>query len=138
VTLVRPASATFPFSSQERFFMSASSMSAATPTRAGGQRRRAPRTGLAWLVASGLLWGTGGLTGRLLIALGTGPTAVAYTLYFRGLRTAAASTGALLSLLEPLTGTILAAPGGPGGRPRSPAGVTWPVICDNGGRVPEY
>jgi len=45
----------------------------------------------------------------LLIALGTGPTAVAYTLYFRGLRSAAASTGALLALLEPLTGTILAA-----------------------------
>jgi len=45
----------------------------------------------------------------LLIALGTGPTAVAYSLYFRGLRTAAASTGALLALLEPLTGTVLAA-----------------------------
>ncbi len=45
----------------------------------------------------------------LLIALGTGPTAVAYTLYFRGLRSAAASTAALLALLEPLTGTILAA-----------------------------
>jgi drug/metabolite transporter, DME family len=45
----------------------------------------------------------------LLIALGTGPTAVAYTLYFRGLRTAAASTAALLALLEPLTGAILAA-----------------------------
>ena len=45
----------------------------------------------------------------LLVALGTGPTAVAYTLYFRGLRSAPASTGALLSLLEPLTGTILAA-----------------------------
>jgi drug/metabolite transporter, DME family len=45
----------------------------------------------------------------LLVALGTGPTAVAYTLYFRGLRSAAASTGALLSLLEPLTGTVLAA-----------------------------
>jgi DME family drug/metabolite transporter len=44
-----------------------------------------------------------------LIALGTGPTAVAYSLYFRGLRTAAASTGALLALLEPLTGAILAA-----------------------------
>ena len=29
----------------------------------------------------------------LLVALGTGPTAVAYTLYFRGLRSAAASTG---------------------------------------------
>src|ERR1700730_4784799 len=45
----------------------------------------------------------------LLGALGTGPTAVAYTLYFRGLRSAAASTAALLTLLEPLTGTILAA-----------------------------
>lgn len=44
----------------------------------------------------------------LLIALGTGPTAVAYTLYFRGLRTAPPSAAALLSLLEPLTGTILA------------------------------
>ncbi len=45
----------------------------------------------------------------LLVALGTGPTAVAYTLYFRGLRTTAASTAALLTLLEPLTGAILAA-----------------------------
>ena len=45
----------------------------------------------------------------LLAALGTGPTAVAYTLYFRGLRSAAASTGALLTLLEPLTGAVLAA-----------------------------
>jgi drug/metabolite transporter, DME family len=33
----------------------------------------------------------------LLALLGTGPTAVAYTLYFRGLRTARASLGALLS-----------------------------------------
>ena len=45
----------------------------------------------------------------LLLALGTGPTAVAYTLYFRGLRTAAPSRAALLALLEPLTGTILSA-----------------------------
>jgi drug/metabolite transporter, DME family len=44
----------------------------------------------------------------LLIALGTGPTAVAYTLFFRALRTAAASTATLLTLLEPLTGAILA------------------------------
>jgi drug/metabolite transporter, DME family len=43
----------------------------------------------------------------LLAALAAGPTALAYTLYFRGLRTAPASTGALLSLLEPLTATIL-------------------------------
>ena len=45
----------------------------------------------------------------LLIALGLGPTAVAYTVYFRGLRKAEASTAALLTLLEPLTGAILAA-----------------------------
>jgi DME family drug/metabolite transporter len=44
----------------------------------------------------------------LLAALGTGPTAVAYTLFFRGLRSAAPSTAALLALLEPLTGAILA------------------------------
>jgi drug/metabolite transporter, DME family len=37
------------------------------------------------------------------------PWRVAYTLYFRGLRTAAASTAARLALLEPLTGAILAA-----------------------------
>ena len=57
----------------------------------------------------GLHFRTGPEAIGLLIALGTGPTAVAYTLYFRGLRTAAASTGALLTLLEPLTGAILAA-----------------------------
>ena len=42
-----------------------------------------------------------------LTALAVGPTALAYTLYFRGLRQAPASTGALLSLLEPLTATVL-------------------------------
>lgn len=42
-----------------------------------------------------------------LTALAAGPTALAYTLYFRGLREAPASTGALLSLLEPLTATVL-------------------------------
>jgi drug/metabolite transporter, DME family len=59
---------------------------------------------------------TGGLGFRpalasagLLTALGIGPTAVAYTLYFRGLRKASASTGALLSLIEPLTAAVLAA-----------------------------
>jgi drug/metabolite transporter, DME family len=45
----------------------------------------------------------------LLLALGIGPTAVAYTLYFRGLRAAGAGTGAVLVLLEPLTGAVLAA-----------------------------
>ena len=60
-------------------------------------------------IAGGIAFRPGLAAIGLLIALGTGPTAVAYTLYFRGLRSAAASTAALLSLLEPLTGTILAA-----------------------------
>lgn len=45
----------------------------------------------------------------LLVALGTGPTAVAYLLYFRGLRTVRPATAALLALLEPLVGALLAA-----------------------------
>jgi DME family drug/metabolite transporter len=53
--------------------------------------------------------GTGLAAAALLLALAAFPTAIAYTLYYRGLRTAAASTGALLSLLEPLTAAVLAA-----------------------------
>jgi drug/metabolite transporter, DME family len=71
---------------------------------------------LGGLILMPLAAALGGLSFRpspeavgLLIALGTGPTAVAYTFYFRGLRRAAASTAALLALLEPLTGAILAA-----------------------------
>ena len=60
-------------------------------------------------LAGGITFRPGPAAIGLLVALGTGPTAVAYTLYFRGLRTAAASTAARLTLLEPLTGAILAA-----------------------------
>jgi drug/metabolite transporter, DME family len=77
-------------------------------------------TGFGFTVGGLLLMPAAGLAGGiafrpglpaigLLVALGTGPTAVAYTLYFRGLRTVAASTAARLALLEPLTGAILAA-----------------------------
>jgi drug/metabolite transporter, DME family len=45
----------------------------------------------------------------LLVALAVAPTAVAYPLYFRGSRTAGAGTAAVLTLLEPLTGALLAA-----------------------------
>src|ERR1700722_6764770 len=88
-----------------------------------------PVTGLAELPRNGFAFSLGGLallpvaaalggglgfrpslaSAGLLAALGTGPTAVAYTLYFRGLRRASASTGALLSLIEPLTAAVLAA-----------------------------
>jgi drug/metabolite transporter, DME family len=57
----------------------------------------------------GLSFRPGPEAAGLLIALGIGPTAVAYTLYFRGLHTATASTATLLTLLEPVTGAILAA-----------------------------
>jgi DME family drug/metabolite transporter len=45
----------------------------------------------------------------LLLLLGFAPTALAYTLYFRGLRSVAASTATVTALLEPLTGAVLAA-----------------------------
>ncbi|WP_127501001.1 DMT family transporter [Actinoplanes solisilvae] len=44
----------------------------------------------------------------LLLVLGLGPTAIAYAAYFRGLRTEPAGTAALMALLEPLVGTVLA------------------------------
>jgi drug/metabolite transporter, DME family len=58
----------------------------------------------------------GGITFRptadaiwLVTALGIGPTALAYTLYYRGLRSASPTTAALLTLLEPLTAALLGA-----------------------------
>lgn len=45
----------------------------------------------------------------LLATLGLVPTAIAYTLYFRGLPAAGPATAAILALLEPLTAAILAA-----------------------------
>jgi DME family drug/metabolite transporter len=45
----------------------------------------------------------------LLILLGTVPTGLAYGLYFRGLRLVGPSMAAVLALLEPLSGAILAA-----------------------------
>jgi DME family drug/metabolite transporter len=49
-----------------------------------------------------------GRTG-LLAGLGIGPTALAYTLYYRGLRSASPTTAALPTLLEPLTAALLGA-----------------------------
>jgi DME family drug/metabolite transporter len=45
----------------------------------------------------------------LLAGLGTGPTALAYTLYYRGLRSASPSTAALLTLLESIVAALLGA-----------------------------
>ena len=64
---------------------------------------------VAAVLGGGLRFQPGLVSIGLLAALGIGPTAVAYTLYFRGLRKAPASTAALLSLIEPLTAAVLAA-----------------------------
>lgn len=45
----------------------------------------------------------------LAIALGLVPTAIAYLAYLRGLRSHSSTTGVLVSLLEPITATTLAA-----------------------------
>ena len=45
----------------------------------------------------------------LVVALGLVPTAAAYLAYLRGLRTESSTTGALVALLEPVTGMVLAA-----------------------------
>jgi drug/metabolite transporter, DME family len=60
-------------------------------------------------VSGGLGFRPGPASAGLLAALAIGPTAVAYTLYFRGLRKASASTAALLTLIEPLAAAVLAA-----------------------------
>jgi drug/metabolite transporter, DME family len=45
----------------------------------------------------------------LLLGLATAPTAVAYTLYFRGLRSVGATVATIVTLLEPLTAAVLGA-----------------------------
>jgi len=72
--------------------------------------------GLALLPLALIFGGTaaGGIVFRatpesfgLVVGLGIGPTALAYILYYRGLRSASPTTAALMSLLEPLTAAIL-------------------------------
>jgi DME family drug/metabolite transporter len=64
---------------------------------------------LAAAFGGGLGFRPGLAAAGLLAALAVGPTAVAYVLYFRGLRNATASTAALLTLIEPLAAAALAA-----------------------------
>jgi drug/metabolite transporter, DME family len=64
---------------------------------------------LAAVAGGGLGFRPGLASAGLLAALATGPTAMAYTLYFRALRKAPATTAALLTLIEPLTAAVLAA-----------------------------
>jgi drug/metabolite transporter, DME family len=64
---------------------------------------------LAAVLGGGLGFRPSLASAGLLAALGIGPTAAAYTLYFRGLRKASAGTAALLTLIEPLAAALLAA-----------------------------
>jgi DME family drug/metabolite transporter len=60
----------------------------------------APALAGEWPSASLPAWG-------LLVYLGVVPTAVAYALYVRGLRTTPVTVAAVLTLVEPLTATLL-------------------------------
>ena len=56
----------------------------------------------------GMGFSLSGTTVGLLVYLALVPTAIAYTLFFRGLRSVTASNATVIALLEPLTGTLLA------------------------------
>jgi drug/metabolite transporter, DME family len=58
---------------------------------------------------SGLAFAPTAASLGLVLAFGLVPTAVAYTCYFRGLRSAQAGVGVLMALLEPLTAAVLSA-----------------------------
>jgi drug/metabolite transporter, DME family len=50
-----------------------------------------------------------GWSALVMLALALGPTALAYTCYFRGLHSTSPGTGSVMALLEPLTAAVLAA-----------------------------
>jgi DME family drug/metabolite transporter len=60
----------------------------------------APTTGLGFAPSATTL--------GLLVFLSVVPTAIAYGLFFRGLRSVTAANATVIALLEPLTGTVLA------------------------------
>ncbi len=77
-------------------------------------------TALAFLVGGSAVMALAAATGPVLwtptlpsvglaVALGLIPSTVAYLAYFRGLRSQSSTTGALVTLLEPITGMMLAA-----------------------------
>jgi len=62
----------------------------------------------------------------LLIYLGCVPTALAYALFFTGLRGVAASSAAVIAVLEPVTAAVLGVV--VLGQPLGPAGVAGAVF----------
>ncbi len=64
---------------------------------------------LPFAVASGMSFPIDGPTAPALAYLGVLPTAVAYALFFGGLRSTSTDVAAVLTLIEPLTATLLAA-----------------------------
>jgi DME family drug/metabolite transporter len=60
-------------------------------------------------VAAGLFWPSDAVSSGWLVYMGIGPTAVAYGLFYVGLRSVSSETAGVLTLLEPLTAAVLAA-----------------------------
>jgi len=75
---------------------------------------------------SGLGFAPSRATFALLVFLAVVPTAIAYGLFFRGLRSVTAANATVIALLEPLTGTLLAI--ALLGDRLSPAGVVGGVL----------
>ncbi len=63
---------------------------------------------LPFALGSGLVVSYSGVGWGLLLYLGLVPTALAYVLFFYGMRHATATVASVITLLEPLTSTILA------------------------------
>jgi DME family drug/metabolite transporter len=60
-------------------------------------------------LANGLRWPTNWPAWLAVLYLGLGPTALAYALYLRGLKTVPATVASIGTLVEPLTASVLAA-----------------------------
>ena len=60
-------------------------------------------------LAAGMAWPADGISSWWLVYIGIVPTVAAYWLFYSGLRTTSSEVAGVLTLLEPLTATLLAA-----------------------------
>jgi DME family drug/metabolite transporter len=64
---------------------------------------------LPFAMAAGLAWPADGVASWWVLYIGAVPTVLAYSLFYRGLRTTTAEVAGVLTLFEPLTAALLAA-----------------------------
>jgi DME family drug/metabolite transporter len=64
---------------------------------------------LPFAAIAGLYWPSDGISSAWLVYIGIVPTALAYALFYLGLRSVPSETAGVLTLLEPLAAAVLAA-----------------------------